>query len=589
MSAPSFAAVPETPNTGELIRQLQDLQRRVLMLEQRLGDRTFGGASSETVAVAQAEVSVRAAKRPFPPNTLTVVGRVLIAIAGAYVLRALTDFGVMPYSVGVWVGLTYALVWLFIAARPHLVGRFPIALTCSTSMFIMAPLLWEAAERQKVMSGWASAAVLTGFAAVALALSWQRRQIIISGIVSVSATLTAAALLLATHDLFPFTMALVAIAAAMEFAACRDHQTGSRGLSAMAADAAVLVFSWLMSREAGLPEGYAQTSLRAVLTAQLLLILIYLAMAVTQTVVRRRTLSFSETVQTAAALLIGIGGVVWVFRNNGAAMLALGMCGLTGGLVCYIISFLLFDRANKWNFRAWSTFGLALVLAGTFLPFSSSGFWFLWSGCAVACCWLAMEARRPTLGLHGAVYLTLAAAVSGTTSQALGALFGAGNLSFQWVVSMGVVVAATASWLAVARSSPGEYARWRKQASSLVISANIAWILSGMAAHALVSAWQAAAGVWTSRMPADTLATVVLTTFSVTLAWAGTHWRMRELVWLAYGFIVLGAWKLATRDFVHERNLTLVLSLLLYGCALILLSRILRTENAGEKAECDTA
>jgi len=172
----------------------------------------------------------------------------------------------------------------------------------------------------------------------------------------------------------------------------------------------------------------------------------------------RRTLTLFETVQTACALLLGMWGIVWVFSNNHAAMLALGISGLVGGLACYIVSFLLFDRASKWNFRAWATFGLFLVLAGTFLPFSGSGFWLLWSGCATASCWAAMVARRPTLGLHGAVYLTLAATVSGATGQVLWTLFGTGSTPFQWLVSAGVLVAAITSWTAILMSSRGEVA-----------------------------------------------------------------------------------------------------------------------------------
>ena len=588
MASPSSAGAPKMPehDAGELIGQIQDLQRRVLALEQRIGESALRTVNPQAATAGPAPTSAMAVGRPSQPNVLPAAGRVLLAVAGAYILRTLTDFGAMPRNVGVALGIVYALLWLFIAARPHLVDKLPIGLTSATSMIILAPLLWEASERQQVMPGWASAGVLTAFALIALTLSWRRRQIIISGIVSASATLTAAALLLATRDLFPFTLALLGIAAAMEFAACWGHQTGSRGLSAVTADVSVLVFSWLMSRGAGLPEGYAPTPVRAVLAAQLLLILIYITMAVTQSVFRRRTLTFPETAQTASALLIGMGGIVWVFRNNGSAMLSLGICGLVGGLACYTISFLLFDRADKWNFRAWSTFGLFLVLAGTFLPFSGSGFWLLWSACAIACCWLAMGSRRPTLGLHGGVYLTLAAAVSGAASQPLWALFGAENLSFQWLVSIGVLAAATASWAAIAMSSPGEVARWRKQTSSLVIAANITWMLSGMAAHSLIVVWRAATGGWSDRIPADTLGTVVVTTFSIALAWAGTYWRKAELVWLVYGFMALGAWKLATRDFVHERNLALVVSLLFYGSALILLPRILPTKSIQAEAEC---
>jgi len=497
-------------------------------------------------------------------------------MAGAYLLRALTELGAMPPTVGVAIGLLYAVVWLLVAARLPVEQELATVLTCGASMLIMGPLVWEASERLKVIPPSAGAAVLVGVACIALAVSWRKRQILISGIVCVSSTLIAAALLLATRDLLPFTLALLAIAAALEFAAWRDHPTGSRWFSAITADAAVIVFSWLMARENGLPEGYVPTSTRAVLAAQLLLILIYVATAVTQSVVRRRTLSFSEIAQTASALLIGIGGVVWVFRSNGAAMVTLGISGLIGGLACYMISFLRFDRSDKWNFRAWATFGLSLVLAGTFLPFSGAGFWVLWCGCAVVCCWTAMGARRPTLGLHGAIYLTLGAAVSGAAGQALSVLFGGGSAPFQWLVSVGVLAAAMLSLAAIALSWPGEASLWRKQVSLFAISANITWILSGIAGHTLILIWLGVARGWAGRIPADTLGTVVLTTFSVALAWASSHWPKRELAWLVYGFMGLGAWKLATRDFVNERSLALVISLLFYGGALILLPGILR-------------
>jgi len=187
-----------------------------------------------------------------------------------------------------------------------------------------------------------------------------------------------------------------------------------------------------------------------------------------------------------------------------------------------------------------------------------------------------MGARRPTLGLHGAIYLTLGAAVSGAAGQALSVLFGGGSAPFQWLVSVGVLAAAMLSLAAIALSWPGEASLWRKQVSLFAISANITWILSGIAGHTLILIWLGVARGWAGRIPADTLGTVVLTTFSVALAWASSHWPKRELAWLVYGFMGLGAWKLATRDFVNERSLALVISLLFYGGALILLPGILR-------------
>jgi hypothetical protein len=84
--------------------QVQDLQRRVLILEQRSGEPAIRPITPEKL--------VNPAVPHLPPNILPVLGRVLMAIAGAYVLRALTDFGVMPRIAGIAAGILYALAWL---------------------------------------------------------------------------------------------------------------------------------------------------------------------------------------------------------------------------------------------------------------------------------------------------------------------------------------------------------------------------------------------------------------------------------------------------------------------------------------------
>lgn len=187
-----------------------------------------------------------------------------------------------------------------------------------------------------------------------------------------------------------------------------------------------------------------------------------------------------------------------------------------------------------------------------------------------------MATGRPTLGLHGAVYLLLAAAFSGAIGQPLSQMFGAGSAPLQWLVSAGVPAAALISWIAVSRTHPGDGAHWRNPASSLALAAAIAWILAGAAAHLLVEAWRSIAGAGAGNIPSDTLATVVLTGLAISVGLAEARWHRREFVWLVYGLMALGAWKLVTRDLMNERNLTLVVSLLCYGGALMLLPGILR-------------
>ncbi len=407
MPAPSTNSGPDprSGDLGELILQVQDLRQRVLKLEERLG----------TVAAPKAPGPASAplpAGFELPRNTVPVLGRMLLAIAGAYVLRALTDWGALPVAAGVAIGLVYALAWLWVAARSPVEAKFAAAVSCATSVLIMAPLVWEATGRLKVMSSGTSSGVLAAFALAALALgSWTQHRII-GTIAGVSSIVMAILLLLAHDDIVPFTTALLVIAAAHEFAAWRDLQPGARAFAALAADFSVLLFSYLMSSPHGMPETWIPVSFHAVLIVQLALALIYIATALSQSVVRRRTLAFAEMAQTGAALLIGIGGAVWVFKEHRAVMLGLGIASLAGGFAFYGVSFLLLERDNKWNFRALATVGLLLVLAGIYLPFTRSEFWILSCICAVGCCWAARAFVLPTLGLHGAVYLLLGSAAA---------------------------------------------------------------------------------------------------------------------------------------------------------------------------------
>ncbi len=92
MGTSSTAAAPEP--LRDLILRVRNLEHRIDNIEQRLGDLSISvGPTEITKPPHEADVD---AKPALPPNFLSVVGRVLLVIAGAYVLRSLTDFGVMP-------------------------------------------------------------------------------------------------------------------------------------------------------------------------------------------------------------------------------------------------------------------------------------------------------------------------------------------------------------------------------------------------------------------------------------------------------------------------------------------------------------
>jgi hypothetical protein len=63
-------------------------------------------------------------------------------------------------------------------------------------------------------------------------------------------------------------------------------------------------------------------------------------------------------------------------------MLGLGIAALAAGMACYAVSFLLFERDNKWNFRAWPPSAFSSYWRESFFPFPASEFWILSCVCA---------------------------------------------------------------------------------------------------------------------------------------------------------------------------------------------------------------
>ncbi len=572
MSAPQFNPPPDAPSgrVDELARRLVNLEARLTALEQRLAS-GYGIPAPEIPEPSPAPAPAASASA----NPLPIIGRSLLGLAGAYVLRALTDSGVLPPAAGVATGLLYAFAWLLSVARIPVERRLSAILAAATSMAVMAPLLWEASDRLHVVPPWTAAAVLVSFVLAALLLSRFRPRPAVTAIVAAVASVLSLALLLGTRNIAPFTFALLAIAAAVELSECTSGPTRARLLTAILAATAVLLFARLISRAGGLPEGYAPTSPSLLLAAQLTLLAIYLAAAVVQSVFRRRAMSALEMFDAALALPVAFGGIVWVFHGNSALILTLGVWATLAGLAFYAVSFLLFDHENKTNFRLWSSFGLVLVLAGTFLPFSAAFVWIPWCLCALVCCWVAFARRLPTLGLHGAIYLLLSAVASQAAARSLLELFDPSPAAFPWPSALALLAAAALCWAAVALSPAPTTAAWRNIASSLAVAATLCLLLAASVFRLVASAWSAIAS-----LPAATVSTAVLTSVAVTLAFLSARWRRRELAWLVYALMALGAYKLITRDFPRERNLSLVVSLLFYGGALILLPRILQRSRS---------
>ncbi|MBZ5586287.1 MAG: hypothetical protein LAQ30_29695, partial [Acidobacteriia bacterium] len=228
------------PDWDGLRGEVRDLERRIAEIKQLLE------GVGQVPDLPFIEPVPQAAAAPDAGAVLPLIGRALLGLAGAYLLRALTESAVLAPAVGVGIGILYAILWLVWAARTPAERRLATALHSLTAVLVLSPLLWEATLRFHAVSSWTAGGVLLFFTVFGLAVSWRKNLLVVATIATLAGLGTAAGLLVATHDALPFTFVFLATAAAVEISACLDHWLSERWLAATAADLSVLLAIWLV-------------------------------------------------------------------------------------------------------------------------------------------------------------------------------------------------------------------------------------------------------------------------------------------------------------------------------------------------------
>lgn len=563
----------------DLVSEIRELRTRVSRLEQVLHVQPIAPAEAPE---AQLPATLTSSESPLieTVSAIPVLGRALLGIAGAYLLRAVTEFGTLSHGVGVFLGIAYAMGWLVLAARTPGERKLEVAMHGLTSVLVISPLLWEATIRFGAVSNWTAAGILTLFSVFGLAISWRKNLTTIAWITTLAGLITAMALLVGTRDVIPFTVALLAIALAVECCACMAHWLRERWVVAAAANLSVFLVAYLVTREGGLPAGYAPVSTAAALATQIALLLIYLASTVFRTLVRGFEFTAFEITQAFAAFLISVSGALQIAHGDPAASWSVAAFTLLTGIGCYVVSFAFLERrgARNRNFFTYSTFGVLLTLVGTRILLASAYASLIWLLFALAGIWIGGRGGRTTLRLHGALYLLLATVFSGLASHAASRLLdpsspGAATPAMsQWVVLL-------AACVGYGLTFPGRRMlkmNWPDRLFLLVIAGICVWSAMGVVSGVLLSVLGNTGLLGHGNAAAATVGTVVLTAASVGMAWQGTKGQRFELVWLLYPTMLLAGYKLLTRDLRQEHTFALFVSLLCYGGSLVLLPRMLR-------------
>jgi hypothetical protein len=565
----------------ELEGKVAELTTELRALEQRL-------AAVERGAL-RAPAARRAAARPDPTgpppiaaipsaaSTVTFVGRTLLVLAGGFVLRALTDAGTVPASIGVALGLVYAGTWILLADIAGQRGaKWSAAFHGASAAVLGFPLVFEATFRLRLLSPSSAAVLLGGLTAVALAVAARRRLQGLAWLVSVAGTVTAMALALAPLEgraLLP-TLYVVLLGIATLWLGYVLDWYALRWPIALAADLLVLVMA-LRAVPTTTAEGRGTAAI-----AQAALLLLYFGSIAARTVYLKRKVVVFEVVQTALAMAVGLGSAGFLASSPGGGAMAFGVVSLVAGAAAYWVALDLVDRRGivPSNFIYFMAVALVLTLAGSELVVPDRALAMAWAVVGLAFAVAAKVRGRKTLALHAAAYGVAAILESGALGHAFEAAFA--SPSEPWMrAGAGEVVAVLAA-AAIARLCALGPARraWFERIPQIALLAVLACGASGLIAGWAVPLF---AGAPPAASPGTvaTIRTAIWVGGALWLAWLGRSERWVEAGWLAYPALGGIGLKILLEDLQRSRPATLFLAFALYGAALILVARARRREG----------
>ena len=558
------------PDTLERITaRLETLERRVCALEHPsvAADPVplFKPNLSTTAQAGEARSTAQAG------GIFAVLGRAMLGMAGAYLLRAVAEASLLPRTAVAGLAIVYAILWLVWAARVPAGAWFASITYACTSALILAPMLWELTLRFKVLPVAVTACVLGAFVIAASALGWKRNTAPVLWVANLTAVAVALTLAIATRELTPFIAALLLMALICEYAAGRDWDVGVRPVVALAADLGVWALIYIYASPADARPDYPVVGTAALIAPGLILFLIFGASVVFRAAVKKRTITVPETAQAMIAFLLAACGWLYFGPRDGGNWL--GICCAALSAAGYAAVFGIFDRGDligRRNYVVFACWSAALFVAGGWLCLPAVWFALCLGLAAIIFTVLGVRLRKLMLAIQGMVYLVAAAAVSGLLEYALRALVGTLPGAPSWSVCF--VTACAAVCYAAGRG--GERELWMRR----ILPAVCASVAIGALAAMLVEGFVGLASISLNPGPQHIafLRTLTLCAMSLALAFSGAHWRRRELTGMGYGLLALMAVKMIFEDLRHGHLEFIAASIFLFAVTLIAVHPVAR-------------
>lgn len=557
----------------EVLHRLNDLDTRLLSVETGLA-----AAVPSTDGAAPTTFSDRLSGRRVTPLLLaSLTGRTSLVLGGGYLLRALTEAGVVPRALGIALGLAYAIVWLVLADRSGAAGKRPSAAFHALAAAAIAfPLLYESLVKFGLLGAWSLAIALTVMVALGMAVAWRRWLQPVVWIFSGAAIVTASIFVWGGPEKAPFALHLVVLATMTYGVAVTRSWWRALWPAALVADAAVF---WV-AREAVRSQDQAAAML-ALATASALLVTTIGSFAIRMLARREDAIPF-EILQSAAALLVACGSIGYVTRAFEMNGLPFGSALVVAGALGYAVSFGVAALTRR-NFHYVASLALALVIAGGILTFWPPASASLWIALAMAGTWLGRRTASTTLAAHAATYVLAAAITSGLVVYAGRGLIGGSLASPLALTPMAwLTLAAAAACGAIAPVSVRTFGpnvgtitgrRWSVGLPRAVALALVVLCCTGVAVLWIMSSATTRSGrdlLWGLA----TIRTTILAVAVVVMGGLARGGRVREAGWLIYPLLIVLGLKILFEDFQHSDPAMLFVALVVYGSALISAPRL---------------
>jgi hypothetical protein len=556
--------MPESDDSPADLETLAETLRRMegrLEALEKFRERVEGKGEQPPFAVRGVEIRREEGQADFD---LALIGRTLIVLGGAYLLRALTEASFLPAVAGVSIGLLYAVSWSIVALRPRVSRRSAIYHGLATT-FIALPLIFEVTWRFHVLDAWSSALALLAVTMVMYGLVGRRRMAGLAWTFTLLALALAPLLMLETKSIVPGALYLTALGVTAVWFGYILEWHVLRWLVAAELNAALLMLGFLVATER-----IPATAPEVAIAVGCMVFAAYLASFAIRTLLRGREVIVFEVVQTLALLVVAVGGAMWVAASRGALEIPLALFLLLLGAASYAVSFAFIPRrfATPANFVCYSSLALMLIVAGG--AFLTTGLLnsLFWVALALTSAYFAVHYRKSSLALHAGVFLFSGFVGAGVISLGVRSLLL--SVEHGWAAPAEGAVLLLLATVVAAGIRPiereGTFELW--SAAKVMILAELGWIVATLIVSAI-------GFTFLNDAPADhaivsVIRTGVIAGLALLSAWASRFAVLSPARLLCNAMLVTLILKLMWEDFRVGRPATLFASLAIVGAALIL-------------------